>query len=376
MQLFEDRVGRGRPLERPTVRVVGGDEVVDALHELLDAGERPTADGLVGDQAEKSFDLIEPGAVRRDEVHGPARMCSQPGLDLRVVVRGVVVRDAVDFERGRYSSLDLPQEGQVLLMTMPRFATGQHRAVEHVQRGEQRGCAVTLVVVGDALDVAEAHGQHGLCSLQGLALALLVHADDQRVVGRAQVQANDVAQLLDEERVVGQLEAFGAMGLQAEELEVARHAALGDASLGGHRAHAPVRRAVDRLGMQGGLDQLRHAFVVDGSRLARAHVVVQAGNAAIDKARSPLAHRGHAQLEPLGDVLVLFTARTVQNDARTHAQRRRQRAAASEGLKLRTLRVRQQKFGLRPACFHRGISGSKIPHWHARLMPVIYGTGH
>lgn len=59
MQLFEDRVGRGRPLERPTVRVVGGDEVVDALHELLDAGERPTADGLVGDQAEKSFDLIE-----------------------------------------------------------------------------------------------------------------------------------------------------------------------------------------------------------------------------------------------------------------------------------------------------------------------------
>ena len=40
MQLFEDRVGRGRPLEWTAVRVVGGDEVVDALHELLDAGVR------------------------------------------------------------------------------------------------------------------------------------------------------------------------------------------------------------------------------------------------------------------------------------------------------------------------------------------------
>lgn len=98
-----------------------------------------------------------------------------------------------------------------------------------------------------------------------------------------QVQADHIAQLLDEERVVGELEALGAMRLQAKELEVALHARLGDASLGRHRAHAPVRRAVGRLGVQCGLDQMRHAFVIDRARFARANIVVQACNASLDK---------------------------------------------------------------------------------------------
>ena len=33
-------------------------------------------------------------------------------------------------------------------MPVARLARSQHRAVEHIQRGEQRGRAVALVVVG------------------------------------------------------------------------------------------------------------------------------------------------------------------------------------------------------------------------------------
>ncbi len=146
-------------------------------------------------------------------------------------------------------------------------------------------------------------GSIGLRALQRLALALLVHADDQRVIRRAQVQADHVAQLLEEERVVGQLEALRAMRLQSEQLEVALHAGLGDASLGGYRAYVPVRRAVGWLGVQRG-DQLRHAFIVDRARLARAHVAVQAGDAPIDEPRAPLAHGGPGQLQTLGDRVV------------------------------------------------------------------------
>jgi len=40
-----------------------------------------------------------------------------------------------------------------------------------VEGGEQRGCAMALVVVGDAFDVAEPHGQHGLGAFKGLDLA-------------------------------------------------------------------------------------------------------------------------------------------------------------------------------------------------------------
>ena len=72
MQLFEDRISGGGPLERLAVRVVRRDEVIDALDELFDAGERAATDGLVGDQREESFDLVEPRAVGRDEVHVPS----------------------------------------------------------------------------------------------------------------------------------------------------------------------------------------------------------------------------------------------------------------------------------------------------------------
>jgi len=116
MQLLEDRVGSGGPLEGPAVCVVCRDEVVDSLHELFDAGERAAADGLVGDQREEALDLVEPGAVGRDEVHVPARARRQPGLDFRMAVGGVVVGNAVDVQLRRHRLIDLAQERQELLM--------------------------------------------------------------------------------------------------------------------------------------------------------------------------------------------------------------------------------------------------------------------
>jgi len=116
MQLFEDRVGGGGPLEGLEVRVVRGYEVIDALHELSDAGEGAAADGLVGDPREESFNLVEPRAVGRDEVHVPAWPSRQPRLDLRMVVGGVVVDDAVDVQLGGHGPVDLAQEGQELLV--------------------------------------------------------------------------------------------------------------------------------------------------------------------------------------------------------------------------------------------------------------------
>ena len=54
-------------------------------------------------------------------------------------------------------------------MPVARLARRQNRAVEHVQRRKQRGCAVALVVVGDAFDIAKPHGQHRLRTLQRIA---------------------------------------------------------------------------------------------------------------------------------------------------------------------------------------------------------------
>ncbi len=265
MELFEDRICGGGPLERLAVWIVRRDEVIDALYELLDADEGSSANDLVGDQREGALDLVEPGTVGRDEMHVPAWSSRQPGLDLRVAVSGVVVGDAVNVRLVRHGPVYLAQKLQGLLVPVARLASSQHRSVEHIQCGEQRGRAVAFVIVGDPLDMTEPHGRHRLGSLQSLARALLVHAEDPGVVGRAHVQPDRVAQLLDKKMVVGRLEAFGAMRLQAEGLEVPGNPGLGYAGFGGHRTYTPVRRAVGRFGVQRGLDKFRQA----SSRIVR-----------------------------------------------------------------------------------------------------------
>ena len=149
---------------------------------------------------------------------------------------------------------------------------------------------MAYIVVRDAFDVAESQGKHRLRVLQRLALALLVDAQHENVLGRAHVQPDDIAQLLDEERVGRELEVLAPVRLQAKQLEVAMHARLGDAGLAGHRANAPMRRAVSRPGMQCRLDRLCQTLVVDRAGLADARFAVEPVDASLDELRTPLAH--------------------------------------------------------------------------------------
>ena len=54
-----------------------------------------------------------------------------------------------------------------------------------------------LVVVGTPLGLAGSHRQQRLSTVQRLNLALLVHAEDQSVIGWVQVQPHDVAHFLE-----------------------------------------------------------------------------------------------------------------------------------------------------------------------------------
>ena len=101
-------------------------------------------------------------------------------------------------------------------MTMPWLALGQDLACGHVEGGEEGGGAVTDVAMRDAFDVSEPKGQQRLGSLQRLGLALLVDAEHHRVVGWVEVESDDIVDLLDEERIGGELEVLLAMRLDIE----------------------------------------------------------------------------------------------------------------------------------------------------------------
>ena len=86
MQLFQDRICSSRPLEGLAVGIVVSDKLVDALNQLLYAGERSATDCFVSDQRKESLDLVQPRAVGRDEVHVPTGPGGQPGLTHKSVI--------------------------------------------------------------------------------------------------------------------------------------------------------------------------------------------------------------------------------------------------------------------------------------------------
>ena len=100
------------------------------------------------------------------------------------------------------------QEAQELLMAMTLIALSHDPPLQDLQGRKQRGRAVAFVVVRHRATAAFFHGQARLRAIQRLNLALLVHANHHRLLGRIQVKAHHVGQLLQKPRVARQLEAL------------------------------------------------------------------------------------------------------------------------------------------------------------------------
>ena len=126
---------------------------------------------------------------------------------------------------GRNLRLDGVEEADELLMAVALHVAADHRAVEHVERGEQRGGAVALVVMGHGAGAALLHRQAGLGAVERLDLALLVDAEHDGVRRRIDIEPDDVAQLGDEVRIVGELELAHAVRLKPVRAPDALHRA-------------------------------------------------------------------------------------------------------------------------------------------------------
>jgi len=118
----------------------------------------------------------------------------------------------------------------------------------------------------------------------------LVKAKDKGSVGWREVKADDIAYLVDEQRIVRQLEGLAAVRLQAERRPHTADRRMRKAGFSCHRTDRPVRR-VRRRGAQRPLDHGGNLVVVDGSRPAGASLVEQALTAILQEAAPPLANR-------------------------------------------------------------------------------------
>src|ERR1044072_392650 len=86
-------------------------------------------------------------------------------------------------------------------MAMALHTLADHLAFENVEGCEQGGGAMPLVVVREGCGAALLHRQARLSSVERLDLALLVNRQNDGVVRRIDIKADDVAQLGDELRL-------------------------------------------------------------------------------------------------------------------------------------------------------------------------------
>lgn len=134
----------------------------------------------------------------------------------RGLVGGEVVADHVDLQALVGLAVDLVEEVPEVHRPMLGGEPGDHLASEGVQGGEQVDGAVPDVVETPPLGHSRNHRQDRCGPLEGLDLRLLVHREDDGVGRRSEVEADDVADLVDQERVRGDLERLGPPGLEAE----------------------------------------------------------------------------------------------------------------------------------------------------------------
>lgn len=105
--------------------------------------------------------------------------------------------------------------------------------------GEQGGGTVALVIMGHGAKAALPQGQSQLGPVKRLDLALFAEGQDNGVTARIRVEANDIAQLGDEVRVVQVLELAVAARGQAMGASDLTHRAFEDAGGLGHHHRRP-----------------------------------------------------------------------------------------------------------------------------------------
>jgi hypothetical protein len=179
--------------------------VLDGGNESRHVLEGTASDPLVGDFSEPSLDKIQPRAGGRREVQVEARMSLQPRLHARMLVGTVVVDDEVKLKL-RGFSVDLSQEPDELLVAMLRHAVPDDLAIQHAESSEERGRAVSLVVVSLPSRNTGTQGQQRLSAVERLDLTLLIDTQHEGLVGRIHVEADDIMKLLDEVLVPTELE--------------------------------------------------------------------------------------------------------------------------------------------------------------------------
>src|SRR5271169_5304708 len=163
------------------------------------------------------------------------------------------------------------------------------------------------------------HGQNRLGTIQRLNLALFIDTQHQGVVGRVQVEADNIAYLLDEEQVGRDLKAPAAMRLNCKRLEQTMHRRFRNPARLGRFPNAPVGSS-SGLARYGALQQGGNLLLIDRACPPWTQLVIQPSEAVFHKPLPPLADGRISPVQAAGNLAVALPLRRPQHQPGTGHQ--------------------------------------------------------
>jgi len=245
---FLQNIGRlGSPDERFRIIVVGVDMLLNGTGDIAHALKNPATKAVYCEITEEAFNHVKPRSTCWCEVGTESRIPFEPGFDLFVLMGGVIVADDMDVLSLGNIAADQVEKANPFLVAMLIHAGANDFAAEGIHCGKQRGCAIALVIMGHRLASALLERKPWLSSVQSLDLTLLIAGEDQRVLGRVEIKADDVFKFFLKPLVVGKFETGHPMRLQPMRRPDASNSGCAYSRSFRHRGPAPVRASRRRV---------------------------------------------------------------------------------------------------------------------------------
>src|SRR5580658_4970233 len=118
-----------------------------------------------------------------------------------MLVGAIIVHHHVQIQfRGKFAVQTL-EKTKKLLMAMAGVALAHDLAVRYFQGGKKTGGAVSLIIMGLGAAASFFQRQSRLGAVQGLNLALLIDAENERLLRWIEVKADDIGKFLQKSHV-------------------------------------------------------------------------------------------------------------------------------------------------------------------------------
>ena len=311
---LDDGFGTLRPFEGlRKVFVVNTDVAMDLVPKLFNACEVAAVQSTPLELREPRFHGIEPRCTRRCEVEVESRVFLQPVLDLLCAMGAGVVENQVQVEIGVCHLVDLTQESDEFLSTMPLRDSADDLTRGDIESRIEAAGSVAFVVVGSSFDLPWTQLKQGLSAIQRLNLCLLVNGEDDCVFRRIEVETHHILDLLCEVRILADLEVLDSMGFEVGRLPHALDLALAHAGVFGHQPKAPVRGFARNL-LNGHLQNLLRLARGKNSRTAGSWKILDSFDPLLLIASAPPVDGGTGDSDLFGDLFSGLTIAEQEDD--------------------------------------------------------------